>query len=288
MQCPSCGGAFEWAGNGQHARCTRCLALFNNQNGQLTPIQVQAPGGGHNPEFNAMFAQNLGFGPPPPGAGMQQPYGQPQQQAYGQPPQQQAYGQQPYGQQQQQPNDFAKGTFDMGGGQHVKLTIDGRSPENFLKNKASSMIWGWIIGAVILGIMLITGLGFGIYIYMQASDSGSAGSAAKAAAAASWDGTSTFECKGNDAVSLSGVKAKVAGTAVKASGNCQLTLVGVDLTAATGIEASGNAKVTMTGGSIKATSNSVVASAAAKVTCVGTTVTGKSKASGAAKVTGAN
>ena len=44
----------------------------------------------------------------------------------------------------------------------------------------------------------------------------------------------------------------------------------------------------MTGGSIKATTNSVVASAAAKVDCVGTTVTGKSKASGAAKVTGAN
>ena len=34
----------------------RCLALFNNQGGQLTPIQVQAPGGGNNPEFNAMFA----------------------------------------------------------------------------------------------------------------------------------------------------------------------------------------------------------------------------------------
>jgi hypothetical protein len=261
MQCLSCGGAFEWAGNGQYARCTRCLALFNQQNGQLTPIHVQAPGGGHNPEFNAMFAQNLGFGPPPPGAatGMQQPQ-----------------------------NNFAQGTFDMGNGQQVKLTIDGRSPENYLKNKASGMIWGWIIGAVILVLMVLTGVGFGIYIYASAKDASSAPAAKAAAAAAKWDGKSTFECKANDAVALNGVKATVAGTAIKASGNCQLTLVGVDISAATGIEASGNAKVTMTGGSIKATSNSVVASAAAKVDCVGTTVTGKSKASGAAKVTGAN
>lgn len=266
MQCLNCGGGFEWAGNGQYARCTRCLSLFGNQNGQLMPIQPQAPGGGHDPQFNAMYAQNLGFGPPPPGAGMQ-----------GMPPQAQA-----------QPNNFAQGTFDMGGGQQVKLTVDGKSPEDYLKNKASSMIWGWIIGAIILGIMVITALGFGIYIYAATKDSGSASSASKTATAAEWDGTSTFVCKGNDAFTLNGVKANVAGTAVKASANCRLTLVGVDITAGTGIEASGNAKVTMTGGSVHGSSNSVVASAAAKVTFVGTKVTGKSKASGAAKVTGAN
>jgi hypothetical protein len=241
MQCLNCGGAFEWAGNGQYARCTRCLALFNHQNGQLTPIRVEAPGGGNNPEFNAMFAQNLGFGPPPPGAGMQP---------------------------QQPQHNLAAGTFDMGGGQQLQLKINGKTPEGYLKDRASSMIWGWIIGAVILGIMVIGGLGFGAYLYFQVkSDSaGGAAAAKKAAAAASWDGKSTFECKGNDVVALSGVKANVAGTAIRASANCQLTIVGVDITAATGIEASANAKVTMTGGSIKATTNSVVASGAAKVT----------------------
>jgi len=255
MQCLSCGGAFEWAGNGQYARCTRCLALFSYQNGQLTPIQVQAPGGGNNPEFNAMFAQNLGFGPPP------------QQQ------------------QQQQQHNLAAGTFDMGGGQQLKLKIDGKSPEGFLKDKASSMIWGWVIGAVIIGILVLGGIGLAGYIYFAAK-SGSAG--VSTGAATKWDGKSTLECSGNDVISLVGVKANVSGTAIKASGNCDLTLTGVDITAATGIEASANAKVKMTGGSIKATTNSVVASAAAKVDCTGTTVTGKSKASGAAKVTGAN
>jgi hypothetical protein len=191
-------------------------------------------------------------------------------------------------QQQQQQNNLAKGTFDMGGGQQVKLTIDGKNPENFLKDKASSMIWGWIIGAVIIGLLVLGGIGLAGYIYFQAKSDSAAPAAAKAAAAAAWDGKSTFECKANDAVTLTGVKANVAGTAIRASGNCQLTLTGVDITAGTGIDASGNAKVTMTGGAIKATTNSVVASASAKVTCTGTTVTGKSKQSGNAKVTGAN
>jgi hypothetical protein len=251
MQCLSCGGAFEWAGNGQYARCTRCLALFSNQGGQLTPIQVQAPGGGNNPEFNAHFARNLGFGPPP------------------------------------QQHNLGAGTFDMGGGQQLQIEINGKTPEGYLKDKASSMIWGWIIGAVIIGLMVLGGIGLGIYIYVEAKNP-STGTGVKTGAAAKWDGKSTFECKGNDVVALTGVKANVSGTAIKASANCQLTLTGVDITAGVGIEASASAKVTMTGGSITATTNSVVATAAAKVDCVGTKVTGKSKASGAAKVTGAN
>lgn len=241
MQCLNCGGAFEWAGNGQFARCTRCFSLFQNQGGQLAPMQADPAA--------------LGFGPP------------------------------------QQQHNVAAGTFDMGGGHQLQVKINGRSPENYLKGEASSMVWGWVIGAVIIGLLVIGGMGFAGYLYFKVkndSASGGAVAASKAAAAASWDGKSTFDCKGNDAVTLTGVKANVAGTAIKASANCQLTLVGVDLTAATGIEASGKAKVTMSGGSIKATTNSVVASGGSKVDCVGVAVTGKSKPSGGAKITGAN
>jgi LSD1 subclass zinc finger protein len=63
MQCLNCRGLLEFAGGGAHARCTQCLALFAVQNGQLTPVIVQAPGGGNNPEFNNIFAQQLGFAP---------------------------------------------------------------------------------------------------------------------------------------------------------------------------------------------------------------------------------
>jgi hypothetical protein len=179
-------------------------------------------------------------------------------------------------------HDMAAGTFDMGGGHQLRVKINGKTPENFLKDKASGMIWGWIIGAVIIGVMVLTAVGFGIYIYVVAK-SPSAGSSAQAAAAATWDGKSTFECSGNDVVSITGVTASAG---VKASGNCQLSLTGVNITAPVAIEASANAKVSMTGGSITASSNAIVASAAAKVDIVGTKVSGKSKTSGAAKITG--
>ncbi len=258
MQCSSCGGAFEWAGNGQYARCTRCLSLFKNEGGQLTPIRVEAPGGGNNPEFNASFAQNLGFGPPPPGAVVQQ---QPQ-------------------------HNVAAGTFDMGGGHQLHVKINGKTPDAYLKDKVSSTIWTYAIMAVILVIVVLGLAGLGFYIFYKVKTD--TGGVATGGAAAQWDGKSTFECKGNDVVALTGIKANVRGTAIKASGNCQLALTGVDITAATGIDASAGAKVTMTGGSIKATTNSVVAANAAKVDCLGTTVTGKSKAANAAKITGAN
>jgi hypothetical protein len=261
MQCLNCGGPLEWAG--QNARCMRCLSLFSAGNGGLTPIVVDAPGGGYNPEFNAIFARNLGFGPPPPGA---QPMPPPQQQGQ---------------------HNLAQGTFDMGGGNQLRLKIDGKTPENFLKDKASSMIWGWIIGAVIIGLVVITFVGVGIYVYVVAKDGGG-GVASGSPAAGKWDGKSTFVCSGNDVVALTGVKASLSDTAIKASGNCQLTLTGVNITAPNGIEASANAKINMTGGSVTSTASAVNASNAAQVTFVGTKVSGKVQKSNAAKVTGAN
>lgn len=183
-----------------------------------------------------------------------------------------------------QPNhNLAAGTFDLGDGAQLRVKINGKTPENFLKDKASSMIWGWIIGAVIVGIMILTAIGFGIYIYIAAKDTG-AGNAAKNAAAAKWDGKTPFECGGNDAPKITGVTATAG---VVANGSCQLTLVNVNITAPVAIEAGANAKVTMTGGSINASTNSVVAAGNAHVDLVGTKVTGKAKTSGAAKVTGA-
>jgi hypothetical protein len=244
--------------------------MFTSENGQLTPIVVQAPGGGFNPEFNAIFAQNLGFGPPPPGA---QPMAPPQMHM-----------------QQQPQHNMGAGTFDMGGGQQLHVKINGKTPEGYLADKASSMIWGWIIGAAIIGLIVVILAGVGIYVYATAGDPTSStattpAAAAKAAAAASWDGKTPFECSANDKIALAGV---VATAGVKASGNCQLTLTGVSITAPVAIEASSNAKVTMTGGSITASTSSVVASGNAKVDLAGTKVTGKSKASGLAKITGAN
>ena len=262
MQCLNCGGQLEWAGGGQHARCMRCLSLFSQQNGQLTPIVVQAPGGGFNPEFNNIFAGNLGFGPPPPGAQpMPPPQAQPQ-------------------------HDYGAGKFDLGGGQQLRVKINGQSPENYMKNKVSGMIWGWIIGLIILAIVVLGGIGLGIYIYFQAK-SGMADATSGVGGTPSvgtWDGKSTLTCGGNDNIAITGVTASAG---INASANCKVALVNVNITAPVGITASGNAGVTMTGGSLNSTTNSVVASANAKVVFAGTKVTGKVNKSGNAQVIGA-
>lgn len=203
----------------------------------------------------------------------------PQQPPY--PPQQQPY------QQQQQQHDYGRGQFDLGGGHHLQVKIDGKTPENYAKDKVSGMIWGWIIGAVILGIVVLTVVGFGIYIYVVAKDDSSPASKAATAAAANWDGKSTLECKGNDVMTVSGVTATVSDTAIRATGNCQLVLTNVKITAPVGIEAGASAKVTMTGGSITSSTNSVVASANSNVVITGAQVSGKSKKSGNAKIVGA-
>lgn len=172
----------------------------------------------------------------------------------------------------------------------LQVKIDGQTPDQYAKNKVSGMIWGWIIGAVILGLIVLTFAGVGLYVFLMADGSSTVSSTAKPGTSGpvDWDGRSTFVCSGNDVVTLSGVKADVKGTGVRASANCQLTLVNVDLTAPVGIEASGNAKVTVTGGSVTSSSNAVVASALAKVTFAGTKVDGKIKKSGSASVVGAN
>ena len=119
------------------------------------------------------------------------------------------------------------------------LTINGQSPENYVKNQVSSMVWGWIIGAAIVGLLLIGGVVLGIYIYLHANDTGptssSGGVPTKTAQTAQWDGKTPFTCGGNDAVALSGVNATAG---VTAEGNCQLTLMNVTITAPVAISTS--------------------------------------------------
>jgi hypothetical protein len=64
MVCQRCGCPhLEYAASA--ARCTQCSALYAQSEGGWAPLIVQAPGGGENPEFNAIFEQKLGFGPRP-------------------------------------------------------------------------------------------------------------------------------------------------------------------------------------------------------------------------------
>ncbi len=168
--------------------------------------------------------------------------------------------------------------------------LDTKGLQNQLADKAKSNIAWYAIGC---GILLVVGLGIaglGIYIWYGAKAGMSAGGSSSRSAGGTtvsrWDGKAPFSCGGNDAITITGVKANLSSTAISAGGNCALTLVGCDITAPVAIDAVGNAAVTVTGGSLNGSTNAVKASGNAVVNIAGTTVTGKTQASGSAKING--
>ncbi len=78
------------------------------------------------------------------------------------------------------------------------------------------------------------------------------------------------------------------GPAIRASGNCRISLVGVDVHGPIGIEATGNATVSMTGGTIDAETDAVTTSTSARVNLVGTHFTGPARSTGSAILVGAS
>lgn len=257
MQCTACGGALEYAPNGEAARCVRCQQLFQLENGHVTPLSVEAPGGGHDPAFTAIFAQQLGFGPvgtnptsPPGGGGSNIP---------------------DVGLRVHIPGMTS---FDVG---TKGVSVDGDKLQRNVEKKVRDKISGFLWGLALLGLMLLVVLGVGLYVWLNWDKKPDA-----TATTAKWDGKAPYECM-NGNVKLEGVTATAG---VKASGNCNLTLVNVKITAPVAIEASGNAKVNVTGGSLSGATNSVVADGNAQVTVAGAAVTGKAKTSANGKVVG--
>ncbi len=59
-RCPYCQSPLEWSAQRDHARCTGCAGLYT---ADMTPVRLEAPSGGFNAEFQAIFEQQLGFAP---------------------------------------------------------------------------------------------------------------------------------------------------------------------------------------------------------------------------------
>lgn len=157
---------------------------------------------------------------------------------------------------------------------------EAKKAEREIENRISTFFLRLVLVPVFL---VVFGLGIWWVIHKNANDSGSP----KGAEAASWDGKSTFECKGNDAVTLSGQTVETtASPAIRAAANCQLTLTNMNITAPIVIEAKANAQVTIKGGSLTGSDKSIVAAASADVVVEGATVSGATDASGAATITG--
>ena len=160
--------------------------------------------------------------------------------------------------------------------------LDTKGLGNQLVNKAKSAIL-WYVGFAVLAALIVGGT---IWYIKRTVKKAVEQPSASAAAASKWDGKSPLTCGGSDEITISGVTAKLDGTAVTAAGGCKLTLENVDITAPTGIEAGGNAVVTVTGGSITSTDLAAQALGNAQVTFKGTKVSGKTKALGGAKISG--
>ncbi|MBO6938346.1 MAG: hypothetical protein JJ863_25480 [Deltaproteobacteria bacterium] len=159
------------------------------------------------------------------------------------------------------------------------------------KNEAEGMLLKLILVPVML--LIFAGVFGGVIWYVisqkDAVDRGVSPTAPAAPVAPqAWNGAATFECRGNDRVSLMGQTVQFTGTgpAIRAGANCQLTLTNMTITAPTVIEAGGNAQVMIIGGTYSATDKSFVATANAKISVSGATVTGDTQASGHAEITG--
>jgi hypothetical protein len=144
----------------------------------------------------------------------------------------------------------------------------------------SALFWyvgfGLLAGAIVLGVVLY--LRHTVHKAMTEPS-------ASAKAAAKWDGKSPLTCSSGE-VTIEGVTAKLDGTAITASGDCHLKLIGVDVSAAIAIEAGGNATVSIEGGSIAGTKHAVHALGNAEVKLDKTKVTGEKKKLGSAKIVG--
>jgi hypothetical protein len=159
--------------------------------------------------------------------------------------------------------------------------VDAAGLKNQLIGKAKSQLLFWAIGVGLVLLVVISLGAYGLYVWKSESNGvPSAGGAAK------WDGKTPLVCAGNNAMTVTGVTANIAATAITAIGSCTLTLVNVDITGATAIEAGGAATVTVQGGKINGSAFAVHAGGGAKVTLSGTKVTGKTQAIGGAKITG--
>jgi hypothetical protein len=175
----------------------------------------------------------------------------------------------------------------------VNIIVPTARIERDIRSKISGIIWGWIVGAIILFIMAIVGLVVFFYARSQMksidSSAGMPAAGTGAPQVVSWDGKAPYSCGASQVVTIKGTTATLSsGPAISALGACQLTLDDVNITAPDGIQAMGTAKVTVKGGSIKSTGTAISAMGSAEVDVQGAKITGKTSTLGAgAKITGA-
>jgi hypothetical protein len=100
-----------------------------------------------------------------------------------------------------------------------------------------------------------------------------------------WDGKTPLRCGADQVMAVDGRKVHLSGTAVAASGKCQLTLTDCSIDADVAIRASGHARVKVVHGALQGRDAAIVASGSAVVELEATKTEGAIRKSGSAKVT---
>jgi hypothetical protein len=100
-----------------------------------------------------------------------------------------------------------------------------------------------------------------------------------------WDGKTPLRCTADQVMAVEGRKVHLSGTAVSASGRCQITLTDCSIDADVAIRASGHAKVTIVHSALQGRDAAIVASGSAVVALENTKTDGAIRKSGSAKVT---
>jgi hypothetical protein len=129
-------------------------------------------------------------------------------------------------------------------------------------------------------IVAVVGVVFFVVFLVRSSGGGGLGSLG------GWDGTTPFDCGGNEDISVTGVTANFnAGTAITVGGNCHFKCTDCTIKAPTAIDVGGNGQVTIINGKIEGTDTLVEAGGNARVNISGNVVaSGQVKKSANARV----
>ncbi len=159
------------------------------------------------------------------------------------------------------------------------------------QNEAESVVWKLVL--VPVALLIFAGIFGGVIWYAIGQKNGIDRSNAAGGAPAApvtpqrWTGEATYECIGNTRAALSGQTiTSGASPAIRANGNCQLTLTDMTITAPVVLEVGGNAKVVIVGGALTGGEQAITAGANGKVSVSGTMITGDVERTGLAEIIG--
>jgi hypothetical protein len=145
------------------------------------------------------------------------------------------------------------------------------------------------VGRAVLSVLLLVGASVGCGKTTDTSAAPTSGASSTAATSTNaWDGLSPFMCGGSQSFTLKDMNVELkTGPAIRAGGNCQLTLQNCTIKAPVALAGGGNAKITVQGGRIEGTEKALDIGGSISISVTGgAVVVGPFHIAGSARVDG--